>query len=526
MTQIDRRGLLAAATVGIAAAGMAACGKLQAPAPRQSASIKPVPSTAAPAVTSAPDWKRLASRVAGQLALPGAGAYNQVKLLENPRFDTSQPLAVLSAASTHDVSAAVRFAAEAGVPVAVRAGGHSYSGYSSGDAPAAGLAPSLVIDVRNLSRITVNADGTVTMGPGASLIRVYEAVGQRGSALAGGSCPTVGIAGLTLGGGVGVLTRAYGLTSDALQSAEIVTAKGDVVMANAQENPDLFWACRGGGGQVGVVTSLTFQTVPAPTISTAYLQWSFDDAVPVILAWQTWAPSADPRLWSTLKLLSGTRHRSPTIQLTATWTGPAPDFDRQLAGLHDTAGVLPLVTSVKPDRSYLSVMFGYAGCADIPAGQCTTGSGGSLRREAFSATSHVPYNVLDATGASRLVDRCVLGQQLKGVRETAVSLDALGGAVRAIDEAATGFGHRKAFATVQYTATFDDGADPAPFDAFVRDSRDAMKLFWGTGAYFNYSDSRITDPGPAYFGDHASRLAAIRSAADPAGIFALPAFRP
>lgn len=526
MTQIDRRGLLAAATVGIAAAGMAACGKLQAPAPRQSASIKPVPSTAAPAVTSAPDWKRLASRVAGQLALPGAGAYNQVKLLENPRFDTSQPLAVLSAASTHDVSAAVRFAAEAGVPVAVRAGGHSYSGYSSGDAPAAGLAPSLVIDVRNLSRITVNADGTVTMGPGASLIRVYEAVGQRGSALAGGSCPTVGIAGLTLGGGVGVLTRAYGLTSDALQSAEIVTAKGDVVMANAQENPDLFWACRGGGGQVGVVTSLTFQTVPAPTISTAYLQWSFDDAVPVILAWQTWAPSADPRLWSTLKLLSGTRHRSPTIQLTATWTGPAPDFDGQLAGLHDTAGVLPLVTSVKPDRSYLSVMFGYAGCADIPAGQCTTGSGGSLRREAFSATSHVPYNVLDATGASRLVDRCVLGQQLKGVRETAVSLDALGGAVRAIDEAATGFGHRKAFATVQYTATFDDGADPAPFDAFVRDSRDAMKLFWGTGAYFNYSDSRITDPGPAYFGDHASRLAAIRSAADPAGIFALPAFRP
>ena len=524
MTQIDRRGLLAAAAVSIAAAGMAACSRLQAPVPSDSASTEAVPATAGP-TSVAPDWKGLASRVTGQLALPGGGVYNHVKLVENPRFDASQPLAVLSATSSRDVSVAVRFAAEARVPVAVRSGGHSYSGYSSGDAPSAGLAPSLVIDVRNLSDITVNADGTVTMGPGASLIRVYEAVGRRGRALAGGSCPTVGIAGLTLGGGVGVLTRAYGLTSDALQSAEIVTAKGEVVAANARENADLLWACRGGGGQVGVVTSLTFQTVPAPNICTAYLQWSFDDAVPVILAWQKWAPNADPRLWSTLKLLSGTRHKSPTIQLTATWTGPTPDFDGQLAGLHDTAGVLPLVTSVKPDRSYLSVMFGYAGCTGLPVGQCTTSTGGSLRRESFSATSHVPYELLDATGASRLVDRCVQGQQLEGARETAVSLDALGGAVTDVEDAATGFGHRKAFATVQYTATFDDGVDPAPFDTFVRDSRDAMKPFWGTSAYFNYCDSSIADPGPAYFGDHASRLSAIRSAADPTGIFAFPPFR-
>jgi hypothetical protein len=151
--------------------------------------------------------------------------------------------------------------------------------------------------------------------------------------------------------------------------------------------------------------------------------------------------------------------------------------------------------------------------------------GGSLRREAFSATSHVPYDLLDARGASKLVDRCVLGQHLSGARETAVSLDALGGAVKDVEDSATGFGHRKAFATVQYTATFDDGADPAPFDAFVRSSRDAMKQFWGTSAYFNYSDSSIADPGPAYFGAHASRLSAIRSAADPTGIFAFPAFR-
>jgi FAD/FMN-containing dehydrogenase len=524
MTQIDRRGVLTAAAVSIAAAGLAACSSAQGPVLRESAGTEAASTTVVPA-PGAPDWKGLASRITGQLSLPGMEAYDQVKLVENPRFDTSRPLAVLSATSSRDVSVAVRFAAEAGVPVSIRSGGHNYSGHSSGDAATAGLAPSLVIDVRNLSRITVDADGTVTMGPGASLIQVYEAVGRQGRALAGGSCPTVGIAGLTLGGGVGVLTRAYGLTSDALLSAEIVIANGEIVTANARDNADLLWACRGGGGQIGVVTSLTFQTVPAPNISTAYLQWSFDDAVPVILAWQKWAPNADRRLWSTLKLLSGTRHKSPTIQLTATWTGPATEFYGQLAGFHETAGVLPLVTSVKPDQSYLGVMFGYAGCSGLRVGQCTTGTGGSLRREAFSATSHVPYDLLDAAGASRLVGRAVLGQQLQGARETAVSLDALGGAVRDLEDTATGFGHRKAFATVQYTATFDDGADPAPFDAFVRGSRNAMKHFWGSSAYFNYSDSSIADPGPAYFGDHASRLSSIRAAADPTGLFAFPAFR-
>lgn len=252
MTQLDRRGLLTAAAASIAAAGMAACSSAQGPVASESAGTGTGSATVGRLIGAG--LEGLASRMAGKLALPGAGAY-QAKLVENPRFDTSQPLAVLSATSSHDVSVAVRFAAEAGVPVAVRAGGHSYSGYPSGDAPAAGLAPALVIDVRNLSGVTVNADGTATMGPGVSLIRVYEAVGRQGRALAGGSCPTVGIAGLTLGGGVGVLTRAYGLTSDALQSAEIVTAKGDIVTANALENPDLLWACRGGGGRVGVVTS-------------------------------------------------------------------------------------------------------------------------------------------------------------------------------------------------------------------------------------------------------------------------------
>ena len=195
-------------------------------------------------------------------------------------------------------------------------------------------------------------------------------------------------------------------------------------------------------------------------------------------------------------------------------------------GLHELSGVLPLTNSVQPDRPYLDVMLSYGGCTGVAAAQCTTGAGGVLERESFSATSHVPYDLLNGAGAARLVERCTLGQQLHGVRETSVSLDALGGAVRDLAGDATGFGHRDAYATVQYTATFEDGADPAPYDLFVRESRAAMEPFWGTGAYVNYLDSAVADPGPAYFGNNAAKLAAVRAAADPAGRFALPGFTP
>ncbi|MHA7262846.1 FAD-binding oxidoreductase [Arthrobacter sp. TMN-37] len=516
----NRRTFLASVILGGSAAVLAACSL---PPKPPAAPTQPPPTPNQP--PAGPDWEDLRSRIGGRLYLEGAEGYADAKRVENPRFDGALPLAVLAAATAEDVAQAVRFAEQEGVPFVVRSGGHGYSGYSSGEVGQAGLAPSLVIDLRGLSGITVGDSGTAVVGAGASLIQVYDAVGARGRAIAGGSCATVGVAGLTVGGGVGVLTRAYGLTSDALRSVEIVTAGGEVVTAGAGENEDLLWACRGGGGQVGIVTSLTFETVPAPTITTVFLEWAFADAVPVILAWQRWAPGADPRLWSTLKLLSGARHDGPTIQLTATWTGPSAEIDGQLAGLHEASRALPLVNSVQPDRTYTDVMFGYAGCTGVLVEQCTTGEGGALQREAFSATSHVPYELLDADGAAALVERCLRGHEL-GAVEAAVSMDALGGAVRDLPDASTGFGHRGAYATVQYTATYDEGADPAPFDGFVRESRSSMVPFWGDGAYFNYSDSTLADPGAAYFGTNAARLAEIRARVDPAGVFATPAFRP
>lgn len=520
MTHPNRRAVLSTLTLGALSAGLAACSRPQAPTAPSAAPSTPPPSSSATAPAPVdPDWDALRQRLAGTLALPEDADYGSVKLVENPRFDAAAPRAVVSVATPDDVVQAVLFARDSALPVVVRSGGHGYTGYSSGDVPGVGLQPSLVIDVRGLAGITVAGDGAAVVGAGASLIMVYDAVGAAGRAIAGGSCATVGITGLTLGGGVGVLTRAYGLTCDALVSVDVVTPDGIPVTATADENPDVLFACRGGGGQVGVVTSLTFATVPAPVITTAFLAWAFDDAVPVILAWQRWAPEADPGLWSTLKLLSGTRHAEPTLQLTVTWTGPSADLAAQLEELHRASGVQPLATDVQPDRTYLDVMFGYAGCADIPVDACSTGPSGALEREAFSAASHVPYDLLDETGALELVRQCEAGHT-SGAVEAAVSLDALGGAVRDLGVEETGFGHRAALATVQYTATYAAGGAPAPFDAFVRGARAAMVPFWGEGAYANYADATLADPGSAYFGANAQRLAGIRSSVDPDGVFA------
>ena len=140
----------------------------------------------------------------GTLARPGDPTYDQVRLLQNPRYDGERPLAVLSVGSEQDVATGLAFARDHDVPIAIRSGGHSYPGWSGGGKPRA-----LVIDCRPLDQVQVSGE-TATVGAGAALAHVYDEIGGRGRAIAGGSCPTVGISGLTLGGGVGVLTRAMG----------------------------------------------------------------------------------------------------------------------------------------------------------------------------------------------------------------------------------------------------------------------------------------------------------------------------
>ncbi len=504
---ISRRHVLTIAAVGFVAAGCAPIAATPRPTPR------PVGS---------PDWAALASRLNGTIARAGEAGYDTVRVTENPRWDDARPLAVLTAASAADVAAGVAFAVKYGLPIALRSGGHSYPGYSAGGAAGTGVKPSLVIDSRGMKDVAIAADNSVRIGAGASLAQVYDALGSAGRSLAGGSCATVGITGLTLGGGVGVLVRAYGLTCDSLTEVELVTADGSVKTANATTNPDLFWACRGGGGgHLGVVTALTFVTQPAPDVTMFSLSWPFSSAAAVIKAWQAWAPAADPKLWSTLKLLNGPAYTGgPGVFVAGTWLGDHAALPAQLASFIAAAGRPSKNGSSQ--HNYRDAMMSYAGCSNIPVTECTTDPGGKLSRESFSATSHVAYTVLDDAGIQALIEKVVAAKGIAGMREGGVSMDALGGAVARIAPAATAFPHRSALMTVQYTATFHDGADPAPLDAFVRGFRTALTSAWGDGAYVNYADPTLANPNRSYFGDNAARLASVRKKYDPDGHFPQP----
>ncbi|MCW2792966.1 MAG: FAD-binding protein [Nocardioides sp.] len=513
----SRRGLLAAGAAGL----LSACTSGDdTPGPSRPPTSLSLPGDGSPPPRpTGTDWSQLARHVEGTLARPGQASYRTVRVVENPRYDATRPLAVLTVASAADVATAMAFAQDQGIPVAVRSGGHSYPGWSAGGGGGTGLPQALVLDCRDLARVTVSGS-TATIGAGAALAPVYDALGRRGRALAGGSCATVGVAGLTQGGGVGVLTRAMGLSCDAVTSMQVVTADLRVRTVSADADPDLFWALRGGGGgHAGVVTSFGFHTSAAPTLSTVYLQWPLSAARRVVGAWQSWAPAADPRLWSTLKALGGRKHPDgPILLLSGTWTGPPDRFEAQLAGLLEHVPA-PAVRSTHT-RTYLEAMMSYAGCADIPVAQCTTGPGGALTREAFGATSHVAYDVLTPAGITTLVDR-VEDAQSSGLLEAGLSMDALGGRVRDLAPDETAFVHREALATVQYTATFPPGR-PGAADAYVRGFRAAMVPHWGNHAYVNYSDASIRDYRSAYFGANAARLADVKRTYDPDGFFTQP----
>lgn len=519
MSSLNRRVFLAGAA---SASALALAGCTTAP-PR------PGPSTSTPTRTPASGpttWAALAAAVTGTLVRPSSVSYGTVKLTENPRFDDAAPLGILQAASSADVAAGLAFARNSGTPLAVRSGGHNYAGWSAGGASHTDVAPSLVISTAQLTSVTLSDDGSsATIGPGAPLAAVYEALGARGRAIGGGSCGTVAIGGLTLGGGVGVLVRSFGLTCDQLTGVEIVTADGVVHRASATSDPDLFWACRGGGGgSVGIVTSMTFATSPAPSITMFQMQWPWKNAAKIVDAWQRWAPGADDQLWSTLKLLGGTTHPSgPIVSVSGTWTGDESAYAAAVAPFLRAVGASPTV-NLATRHTYSDAMLRYAGCAGSPASACTTGPGGVLKRVSESGASTMPYDLLPADGIADLLAQVQKAQGVAGMTEGGISMDALGGKVATVAPADTAFPHRRALMSVQYTATFDDGADPTAYDGYVQGFRSAMSSHWGDGAYVNYVDPSLPDPATSYFAGNLARLRSIKAKVDPSTLFHQPHF--
>ncbi|HEU5002697.1 MAG TPA: FAD-binding oxidoreductase [Actinomycetota bacterium] len=503
MHQLSRRQFLRDLGVGAAAATLAACSGTAQRRGFPPTATPPGPGVTPPAATPAspgpPDWAALRSRLHGTLTLTGDPGYAAAARGYNPLFDAHQPAAVAACASPSDVQACLATASGARMPVAARSGGHSYAGYS---APPGGL----VVDLAPMAAVDVHADGTATVGAGARLIDVYGALAAAGRCLPGGSCPTVGIAGLTLGGGVGVLARQYGLTADRLVSATVVTPDGAVRTASAASEPDLFWALRGGGGgNGGIVTSFSFSTLPAPQLAVFAARYPAGSAAAVLAGWLAWIEQAPATLWSNCILSAGS---PPTVRINGTSTDSTSALTSALADLNRRTGTAPTQQSVT-SKSYLQAMLYFAGCSQLATCHLAGSGAGTLVRETFVASSRVM--------ATAPADPGAVVALLAGRSGIDLIVDALGGAVAQVAPGDTAFPHRRAVATMQIYAGTTAAAAQSTRQA-VGAVRDGLAPLVGSGAYVNYIDPELGGWQEAYYGDNLARLQSVVRRYDPDGV--------
>jgi hypothetical protein len=461
------------------------------------------------------DWAALRGRLQGKLFVPGDGGYDAARTVYNPLFDDRRPGGVASCERPEDVQACVGFARDAGVRVAARSGGHSYAGYSTPD-------EALVVDVGAMKNITVNPDGTAVVGAGARLFDVYSALAAAGRCLPAGSCPSVGVSGLTLGGGIGVLARKYGLTCDRLRAADEVLADGMLKTVNADNDADLFWALRGGGGgNFGIVTSFTFDAPPAPDTVTVFKLAFPGASVPaVLLAWQDWLTNPGPpnELWSNVILSGGS---TPSCSVGGSFLGSKAALQGLLDDLvfrvKQTGGQGPIAaSSYSVEKSYIDAMRYFGGCSNLSPAQChLTAQGGTLQREAFVASSCMLNASMSGDDATAIADL------LTSYHGVALLFDSLGGAVGALDGSATAFAHRSAIASVQVYSGVraGDAHDKEHSTYVVNFVRSALAQRFGAGAYINYIDPNIADWAGESYGQNQTRLRQVAQTYDPNAFF-------
>ncbi|SER79241.1 FAD/FMN-containing dehydrogenase [Actinokineospora terrae] len=491
---LSRRAFLRAAGVGVAATAVSCSGSgQQGGAPSPTTTSTPIAPTSVRPAAVPPDFDGLRKRLGGGLLQASDKGYDLARRSFNPAYDKRTPAAVALCTTSDHVQACVALARNSYLPIAARSGGHSYAGYSAPDG-------GLIVDLRGMSVVDVRPDGTAVIGAGARLIDVYTALAAAGRCLPAGSCPTVGIAGLTLGGGLGVLTRKYGLTCDRLLSAQVITADSVVRTATPNNEQDLYWALRGGGGgNFGIATSFTFSTEPAPSVTVFQLGFA-DGAAAVVGAWQQWTAKAPDELWSTVVVTGG---RTPTARLTGCFIGPQSGLTPLLEQFTAAAGKPS--TRLVQQKSYLDAMRFFAGCAQ--RAECGTETS---PRATFAASSRIL--------SEPVADPAALVDLLDDRTDMDLLLDSLGGAVSRVDPAATAFPHRKALGTIQiYQKTTVDKREEAARS--VAQVRDALGRIGARGGYVNYIETAMPDWGTAYYGPNLSRLDSVARRYDPDAVF-------
>jgi FAD/FMN-containing dehydrogenase len=464
---------------------------------------------------TAPQWSALRRSLSGQLVLPDQASYADAKLVYDLRFENAAPAAIGYAASTTDVQRLIDFARNHALAPIPRCGGHSYAGYSTGSG--------LIVDVSALNGVRV-AGSVATVGAGTRLVDLYSALAGAGVLVPGGSCPSVGIAGLALGGGVGVLGRKYGLTADAIESLTVVGADGRVLRADAASEPDLYWASRGGGGRnLGIVTSFDFTASPIPPLALFTLEFPWGAAGELFGAWAEWIARAPDELWSNCLLLSAGRS-GLIARATGVYVGEVAPLTTLVSQLSGAVGATPTTNYIRAD-TYLQAMLVEAGCAEITLAQChlpAPGSAGTLSRAAFAAKSAYFSTAPAASGVAAIVAAVESFQRELPGLGGGLAFDGYGGAINAVAADATAFVHRNALCQLQMSGSWGPGASSTTTTAvaaWLSETANALARYTNGEAYQNYIDPTLSDWAQAYYGANLARLRSVKHAYDPDRVF-------
>jgi FAD/FMN-containing dehydrogenase len=437
----------------------------------------------------------LAGSLRGALAHPGDPVYEAARTLWNATIDR-RPDLVVRCAGAADVVAAMRFANEHDLLVAVRSGGHNIAGKAVADG-------GLLIDLSGLRGVRVDpAARRAWVEAGATLGDVDAETQLHGLAVPTGINSTTGIAGLTLGGGFGWLTRKFGMTVDNLVSADVVTADGRIVHASPNENPDLFWALRGGGGNFGIVTCFEFQLHPVgPEVTSGLIVHPFADAGPALRAWRDFVAGApqEVTVWAVLRkapplpFLPEEWHGREVVVLAACYAGPMADGEAALAPLRAIGSPIADVIGPHP----------FAGWQAAFDPLLTPGARNYWKSHDFDDLSDASIDLL-IEYAGRLP-----------TGECEIFVASLGGAMSDVPVESTAYGGRGANFVLNVHTRWQDSAQDATCIEWARDFFDRTAPRAMPTIYVNFlPDDESGNLGSIYGPNHA-RLAELKAKWDP-----------